>query len=300
MVRMFLLYTTRILAWLGVVVALVWWGWMRPVLRGNFAFNWPQYSATGAWEFKEKALKMGRWTHDDGEWVGRWGDRDWMERLVREMEGGGKMEGCFNFHKESALALMTNQSPPETLGPGLTFEQWWLDWWRDNQHLRQEEWIRDGFAQQGIVVSFPASADDWPKLLKAMGAIAGPEEHGRPPELYSSTLRYNAFRWLRDSGFDPVAFALDSPSASESGEVRDGLRKYQEMIKLWVDLPAPGRLPLSKFDDSSAYMLARTPPLGQPAIHQQVEVGVTVGFSISLLILLFTPRIPIPGLRRRQ
>ena len=38
--------------------------------------------------------------------------------------------------------------------------------------------------------------------------------------------KYNAFRWLRDSGFEPISYALTNVTVGTSAQVRAGLLSY--------------------------------------------------------------------------
>jgi hypothetical protein len=48
----------------------------------------------------------------------------------------------------------------------------------------------------------------------------------RSPELVPSYVQYNAFRWLRDTDFDPMQYALSEVSESTPEPVRRGLQAY--------------------------------------------------------------------------
>lgn len=294
--RMHLLYTMRVLAWLGVVAALVWWGWLRPLARGKFAFEQPLWSLAGAWEQKEKALLAGHWTHDDGFRVGEFGGKDWVERLIHEAAEGRDLEGCGNSHKDGSLIQITNQQPPDK--PGMSIEQWWQDWWRDHQHQSQEEWVQEGFAKMGYPIKLPADRSDWKVLLTILGASAGPDQSGGVAPLHSRSFQYNAFRWLRDTGFEPVKYVLEHPEIPSDMEVTEGILAYQKLQSAFTQKWLPGRLPLSKFEDDedASGMLRMLPPLAQPQIQGQVDAVSIAILGVSLLILLFTPRIPIRGL----
>jgi hypothetical protein len=66
--------------------------------------------------------------------------------------------------------------------------------------------------------------------------------HAVPKEM-----RYNAFRCLRDSGFDAVAFALSNRTVS--AEIERGLLEYGKMERLWPSAGGVGILPFGKHDD---------------------------------------------------
>jgi hypothetical protein len=293
---MYLLCTMRVVAWLGVVAALVWWAGLRPVARGKFAFEQPLWSLAGAWEQKEKSLLSGHWTHDDGFRVGEFGGKDWVKRLLHEATEGRHLEGCGNSHKDGSLTQITNQQPPDH--SGMSIEQWWQEWWRDHQHQSQEEWVQEGFSKMGYPIKLPADRSDWKTLLRILGASAGPDQSGGVAPLHAQSFQYNAFRWLRDSGFEPVKYLLERPEISSDMEMQEGILAYQKLQSTFAQRWVPGRLPLSKFEDDeyAADRLRMLPPLAQPEFQVQVDAVSIATLGVSLLILLFSPRIPIKGL----
>ena len=56
-------------------------------------------------------------------------------------------------------------------------------------------------------------------------------------------VKYNAFRWLRDSGFDAVVFAVEQESLSEA--TREGLRTYATYERSYPQTGKAGLLPLA-------------------------------------------------------
>lgn len=282
------------LAWLGVALPLGWWGWLQPNLRGMTALYDERLSEAGKWEIKEKALLAGGWTHDDGFHLGRWGGKEWVQRLVREMEAGKVMQGCENSHKDGSLVMITNHLPPETMT--VPYEQWWLDWWRQHGSESREQWVQSGFVQAGFPIHLPVEAElDWPVLLRLLGAAEGPlERNGKPDPLHASHLRHNAWRWLRDSGFEPTRYLLEHPEAGENAEIRSGLLEYEQISRPLLVQPFPGAFALEEKPSAqwAEPMWGSLPVLAHPKVMVQVEVGAKWLLAASVLVLIFSPRPP--------
>jgi hypothetical protein len=126
----------------------------------------------------------------------------------------GEDMGCFGrlSHSATAMEYITNQEVAENADA-------WLDWWEKNKLKSQEEWIADGFRQHGIEIDLPTSAEQTPLLLGLLGDLDTYKSTGVPEHW-----KYNAFRCLRDSDFDPVRYAISNGPLSE--EVERGLLEY--------------------------------------------------------------------------
>ena len=75
--------------------------------------------------------------------------------------------------------------------------------------------------EHGVTVHLPPTSDDVEPLLRLLGQqsedeISERKEGESRPEVVPEYIQYNAFRWLRDSGFQPLRFA-----ASNSGVTLD-------------------------------------------------------------------------------
>lgn len=239
----------RTLGWMmlltGTLGAGGYWFLVRPWLQGGAPEYAPHLSAQGFWESKQVHLKWGPWWHEDGNTVGAFGHKEWAERLIQWMADGKEMDSCSSGHWEEALPMITNQE--------LAFDdsgKAWQDWWRTYGQLSQEEWIQDGFKKLGFEVQLPHSKDDWPALLAILGRSPGPtpaDSGGmgrRQSHTFPYHVRYNAYRWLRDSGFEPVFYVLAN-QYDISGEELSGAYGFGEMAKDMSQLfeaPPPGRL----------------------------------------------------------
>ena len=221
----------RIIVSGGVIVGVGWWFFLVPLLEVN-SYNWNKdRSPHGFWRLKQRFLNLGCWTHDDGLVVGKLCGKEWVEPIV-EMIARGEGMSCQGGHRDTAIEYITNHSPPEPADP--TTE--WPKWWAANKHKTQEDWIQDGFRAAGLQISKPASTEDMPKLLRIIGERAPPSndwEKSHPVARHPDYLRYNAFRWLRDSGFDPVKFLLKSAPVTPDAAIEAGLSEYAEDVS-WL------------------------------------------------------------------
>jgi hypothetical protein len=90
---------------------------------------------------------------------------------------------------------------------------------------------------------------------------------------YSDAVEYNAFRCLRDSGFEPVAFVISNPKPSS--EVERGLLAYASMERRW---PPTDRLGVLLFQDIRA-----------DDEHNHLPIILTPRFQVMANILVFGP-----------
>ena len=141
----------------AVALALVWSWWLAPA-RGLHDPDWLLlHSQEAAWREMKKAIGRGMWWHDldcgfymDGEGVA----------LLMALAKPGETMDCLGplSHADGPLRMATNQDLPA---------EWdaWLTWWEENADRPQEEWIREGFRQEGIVLEQPLSEENIRDLL---------------------------------------------------------------------------------------------------------------------------------------
>ena len=206
------------------------------------------------------------WSHDDGFAVGSYGDKSWAEWIMAHVTPGTSM-GCGDqpCHAATAMRDITNQDAGEDADA-------WLIWWKENQSKSQQEWIADGFRHRGIDVDVPPKAEQTPVLLALLGSPETNELTTIPKEM-----KYNAFRCLRDSGFEPVAFALSHRMVS--AEIERGLLEYAKWEHDWPSASGVGILPFGDRADASK----------DGPIPQILEPG----FQVTANALVFGP--PILG-----
>jgi hypothetical protein len=128
---------------------------------------------------------------------------------------------CFGrlSHAADAMKYITNQDVGDNADA-------WHDWWAKNNSKSQIEWLADGFRQRGLDVDVPPSAEQMSALLELLGNSRTDESEGAPEHL-----KYNAFRCLRESGFEPVQYAISQRSLSE--EIERGLLEYARLNARW-------------------------------------------------------------------
>lgn len=215
--------------------------WLIPICERNDPMLHKNFSKIGYWEYIQNYVKHYGWTHDDCFPVGNYGDKKWAEWIINKAAQGEKLAGCFNVgHKDSALQHITNQDP--TNGKNCDESKKWVEWWGANKNKNQLQWIQDGFLKYGVKVTFPAKSDEYKPLLEILGKRK--VENNYEMAFFPDYLRYNAFRWLRDSGFNPLDYALKVVNKNSSKEEINGLYEYQQQYKLTPHEDCVGLLPL--------------------------------------------------------
>ena len=215
----------------------LFWFVAVPALRSEAPEFYPAQSIEGLWRQRERLLKLGTWAHDDGWRVGQFGGKEWAKPLIDYLASSREL-GCSSGHREVGICYIANREPMEDENLGRN----WLRWWEEHKNESQEQWIRDGFVELGVNVSLPPTAMDWGPLLTVLGAEPGPmPPNVRPRKLYSESARYNAYRWLRDSGFDPVKYLVDRIEQPLDPTIRLGLEAYQKFSQSFLTMPA-GRM----------------------------------------------------------
>lgn len=208
--------------WIGIALVLggLWgayyWFYKLGPIRHTCDPQWAStHSAAEHWAETQKSLRRGMWFHDDAWTIGAYGDKAWMEWVLKRVKPGTTLDGCLGGdppHADLALTDISNQDA----GPKVDD---WLAWWQKNKTKSQEEWIQDGFKMRGFIMDAPPKPEQRPVLLE----ILGNTETNAATKI-QGYMRYNAFRFLRDSGFEPVGYALSNSTASV--EIKHGLLQY--------------------------------------------------------------------------
>lgn len=273
----------------GALVALGWWLVMVPMLEVS-GTNWNKDRSPHAfWKLKQRCLKLGWWQHDDGFVVGRLGGKEWMEPLIKAV-GRGEGLSCSGGHRGSALSFITNRALPAGADPKVD----WPKWWAANKDRSQEDWILDGFREAGIDVSKPAAKEQFPRLLSVLGETCPPAdewEKTHPRMARPDYLRYNAFRWLRDSGFDPVRFLLESDPSKLDVAPKNGLAEYQREL-CWLEVGPVARLAFAVEDGDDPFVFLRDKlPAGlQPRMHLIMTGAAMIFLLAGLAVIWLTKR----------
>ncbi len=177
------------------------------------------------WRVAQEDIPRYGWMHDDGFTVGNWGDENWANWIIDQAEEGKNIAGCMNGHLDSALKHITCQSPHS--GHDDSTSRYWIEWRKTNKDKSQIEWIRDGLAKYGVTVHIPPSKDDFGPLLLLLGdETKKTNADGSEEDVMPNFVKYNAFRWLRDSDFEPVAFALTLDANAKKEIYKPGLIEY--------------------------------------------------------------------------
>jgi hypothetical protein len=248
-----------------------WWFYKLGPSRRTLSLEWrSSHSEREYWREVQKGIYRGMWFHDDGLAVGMYGDKSWAEWIMAHVTRGEDMSclGSRLCHSATAMCYITNQDVGEDADA-------WLGWWVKNKSKSQDEWMADGFRRSGFAIDVPPSFDRMPALLGLLGKSdtnesAGVREH----------LKYNAFRCLRDSDFDPVKYAMSGRPFSR--EVERGLLEYARRQRCWPAANGVGILSFGKTDDEGADVA--------------VPMMLTPKFQLVAYSLIFTPLVLGAGL----
>ena len=151
-----------------------------------------------------------------GDRIGVYGNKEWFLWLEERLRNARNFRRCGC--TRAALELMANRRPTSL-----------HQWTAANRERSQEEWIKDGFLDHGVTVHLPPTPDDTVPLLKLLGQEPGDELQAEDtPDHAPGYVRYNAFRWLRDSGFDPLKFTLSNAALAAQPDISAGLQAYAQ------------------------------------------------------------------------
>lgn len=233
----------------GVGLGAGYWLVIVPLAQSIDPALCPGRSLAGFWDRKQLCLKLGITHHDDGWFIGKFGNKQWASWVLNKLKPGNGI-GCSGGHKEVAFRYLTNQDFRGADDEVRSLEAWW----ESHKSQSQEEWIQQGFAKTGIQVSLPPSTNDWPNLLHVLGrkSLNDKNPDSEPKAHFEEHFRYNAFRCLRDSGFDPVDYLLTEPHKVVAEDAIEGIRAYRSYEKEFTT-PAPGKLAFADEDKASGY-----------------------------------------------
>jgi hypothetical protein len=255
---------------LSVAVALGWYCWLVPTNQ-RFDPVWEHgFSQQEYWQEVGERIRRYGWMHDDFVIVGDYGDKSWAEWIMKRAQAGEAIGDCGSVgHKAAALTFITGNNPA---GTNWSVESFWLKWWDENKDKSQVDWIRAGLREYGVSVQMPANTNELAPLLGLLG-----ETNNVP-----AFIHYNAFRWLRDSDFEPMSFALSHIASGMSEGVRSGLIRYQRYERVFPRLDGIGRL---NGKTSSLPDLDRRPWVFSPANQFVAHILMIVPFLIGSILL---------------
>jgi hypothetical protein len=251
----------------GLFVA-YWWLYKLAPARRTSDPDWlSRHSQREYWREVQIGIHRGMWRHDDGFAVGLYGDKAWADWIMNHVVPGASM-GCLGgepCHSATAMRFITNQDM------GLDADAW-LAWWEKNGSKSQEEWIAYGFNERGFKVAVPPRPEETPILLDLLGSSETDESTAIPQHM-----KYNAFRCLRDSGFDPVAFALSNRALSAG--IEQGLLEYAKRERQWPATAGIGILPFGEDpgDWSSEHLPIMMTPQFQAAAYALMVATLGIG-----------------------
>lgn len=201
-------------------VAFLWFYWLVPWKHVIDPAWRRHHSSKTYWEELKTSIQRRGWTHDDGFAASGCGDKEFMVWTMAHTSPDDTIVDCLGSHRDSAFSMITNHNPGDTAKD-------WLGWWKKNQSKSQIEWIQEGFIPYGVTVNIPPSDSNTIPLLKLLGNTAThKDEYEQEIPVIPGFIRYNAFRWLRDSNFNPVEFVLNNPTNSLDPLVKTGLLEY--------------------------------------------------------------------------
>ncbi len=249
----------------SLAVAWFWLYWIAP-LRHVLDPTWRQmHSPRGYQEELQTHHARTGWLPDmHCEFFS--GDHDTCGWLIAHLKPHVS-DDCCDGHPRTALALMTNQESTN-----------WPGWWQANKNKTQAAWLRDGFKAYGVEVQLPPSPADALPLLNLLGATTTNETGNLR---ISWPVSYNAYRWLRDSGFSAVGFALSNRTLHASAQLQRGLLAFESWHKQDAAQEADP-LPFAQTDGSSRPL----PGLLQPQTRWLVWSLMVFPFVSGVLMLL--------------
>jgi len=222
---------------LGGLYVAYWWFYKLAPRRRAYDWNWrATHSKAEYWREAQKTIHREGWSfHDDFQPVALYGDKSWAEWIMARVKPGESMD-CMGYpcHSATVMRCITNQDVGDDADA-------WLAWWEVNKAKSQEEWMIDGFRKYDIDPSIPPSSRNIVSLLELLGNSETDEASAVPWHV-----KYNAFRWLRDSDFDPVAFAVANMADSISEKTKRGLLEYQKRERRWPKVSRVGILPFGR------------------------------------------------------
>ena len=257
------------------VITFLWFYWLAPFRHVRSVAWWSDHSTKCYLKEVQRQIRRTGLDHDGGIALGLSGDKKWVEWTMARIRPRQDISGCGNYHLDSALADMTNQR----FG---TNAQAWLAWWTTNRNKTQLEWIREGFAQEGIQLQQPLTTNNIVALLK----LAAPSAKPATTNVIARSrdgLRFNAQRWLRDAGFRPREFDLACLSVEERDLVVSGLVSYA----LWLGehKEDPGKLPIRGEESNDIWSGVPLSPIEQPLFKWTLNL-ILISMAVCGMFLL--------------
>jgi hypothetical protein len=251
----------------GLVAGYFWFYHLAPLRRLSDPVWRRQHSESAQWNEYQVYVQRFGWEHDGFSIVGRLGDKKAVEWVMEHIRPGDDILSCDSGHKAHGLRFLTNQAAGDSA-------EAWLAWWEQNKSKNQEDWIREGFRKHGLELQTPLTRENIVSLLKLAARID--EEKGGSPDY----VQYNAFRWLRDSDFEPDKFTVKDIPSKDADRVLQGLVRFAKLSTRNPKGEGLGVLqlgepigPLDKYDTRPRWTEARFQVLANAAIFIPLCTG---------------------------
>ncbi len=199
------------------------------------------------------AVARAGWTHDPSLLLGgTCDDPSWVGFVLEDPDAAQVLQH-FDMHVGRGLQLITNQNIRADDA------RRWSEWWLLNKQRTRGQWVMDGFQAGGLALHTPVSRQDRIALLELLA----------PGSDLPPGWRHNAFRLLRDSGFNPMrgvhTLDLGTPLSEKA---LNGLVAYTRRY--------------------AASLRPSDPASGSPRFAFTLALALVLATSISALILYLT------------
>lgn len=258
----------------GVAAGYFWFYRLAP-LRHIVDPNWQRtHSASAIWAEEQENYRRTNESPDtffQGNMIGYYGDKAWALWLVENLKNDKDFRFCGC--TESVLSRMTNQC---IIGD----RDAWIEWFREHEGESQEQWIQQGFAKYGVTVHLPPTEEDREVLLTL---LANNDKDADGVSKIPAELRYNAFRWLRDSGFSWRDYLDAHPDWRISERLVAGTFRYVTCLELFPAGDGLGRLALSddrSSPDETSFLSPLVSPAAKATAYGTIFGGLILGVSL--------------------
>jgi hypothetical protein len=201
-------------ALLGISAIVCWWHHRKAPLRNVLDSGWCSDHSLARYRAEfQKCLSLGYWPHETYG-IATLADPALLSVVMSRLDPADDVSSCEFGHLDELLRYATNRDEGRFAGA-------WLEWWRDNRSRPQADWIRDGFVQRGLFGEDSTEEEIVMLLLKGLGRHRDVDSVRLPPYV-----AFNAYRYLRLGGFDPVEFLSKERGPVWDEEMLRGVRRY--------------------------------------------------------------------------
>ncbi len=274
--RLAMLGLGAVLILAGLISGYFWFYRLVPIRHLADPHWLSMHSEKARWDEEQKNYRRTNDSPDTffcGDRIGRYGDKTWVSWLIGNIEKGDgfRVCGC----TMGVLADMTNQDFHDPAD--------WLDWYKQHKEESQEQWIQQGFDKYGVVVHLPPVDEDEEALLTLLGNNEKDEDGVRK---IPSAIRYNAFRWLRDSGFDLDNYIASNRDWHSSEQLALGVCRYARLSAWYQWELGLGILAFAKKPDSEQL----SPRISSPTTKVVANAIVFGSMFLGVVFVWFSAR----------